>query len=79
MKKKVKLVVAIIAGVIILAFILQNVQPVELRLLTWKAPVSYALVLIITLIVGFLIGMVTASLLTGREISITMKPTAPPA
>jgi uncharacterized integral membrane protein len=57
----VKFILGIVFGVLSLIFIFQNMQPVNVRFLSWGITVSRALILLAMLVVGFLIGWATGS------------------
>ena len=64
--KKIKTIIAVAVSLLILIVILQNTQAVETRLLFMKITMPRALLLFITLLVGFVIGIVTMSHFAGK-------------
>ena len=63
---KIKSILAITVSLLILIIILQNTQAVEARLLFMKATMPHTLLLLVTLLIGFVIGIVTASHFSGK-------------
>ena len=64
--KKTKTIISAIVSLLILIVILQNTQAVETRLLFMKVTMPRALLLVVTLLVGFVIGIVAASHFSGK-------------
>lgn len=61
-----KLWIAAFLLLIAIILVAQNTGIVTLRFLFWEAAMSRVVLLLITLVVGFLIGFVTAKLPKGR-------------
>jgi uncharacterized integral membrane protein len=59
--KKVKLVAIVIASVVALIVVLQNTEVTPARILFWDLPMSRALLLILTFVLGFVVGVLVAS------------------
>jgi uncharacterized integral membrane protein len=57
---KAKTVLVIFLAIIALVLILQNVKPVETRILFMTVKMPRAMLLIVTLLIGFALGAVTA-------------------
>jgi len=55
------------AALVLVILILQNTQPVETHLLVMKVTMSRAVLLIVTLLIGFALGLVAASLWNRRK------------
>ncbi|MHC4622439.1 MAG: LapA family protein [Planctomycetota bacterium] len=64
--KKVKIVVAVVVSLLALIVVLQNTETVETRLLLLTIAMPRALLLIVTFLVGFAIGVISAGLLVGK-------------
>jgi len=58
--KKVKLVAIVIASVVALIVVLQNTEVTPARILFWDLPMSRALLLILTFVLGFVVGVLVA-------------------
>jgi len=65
--KKTKTIIAVTVLLLILIVILQNTQAVETRLLFMKITMPRALLLFVTLLVSFVIGIVAASHFAGKS------------
>ncbi|HUW20057.1 MAG TPA: LapA family protein [Sedimentisphaerales bacterium] len=65
--KRVKITIAIVVSLLALIIVLQNTQMVETRLLFFTIAMPRALLLIVTFLVGFAMGVISASLLTGKS------------
>ena len=63
-ERTVKRLLLLIVGVPVLLFILQNFQVTELRFLTWRIAMPHALLLILVLAAGVLIGWALHALLS---------------
>jgi len=63
----VKRLVLLIVSVPVLLFILQNIQVTELRFLVWRIALPQALLLILVLAAGILIGWVLHALLADKR------------
>ena len=59
--KKVKLVAIVVASVVALIVVLQNTEVTPARILFWDLPMSRALLLILTFVLGFVVGVLVAS------------------
>ncbi len=57
--KKVKVIVVVAVSVLALIVFLQNTESVETKLLFAKVTMSRALLLILTFLIGFVVGLVT--------------------
>jgi len=66
--KKVKTVIIIVLILLILIVVLQNTQAVETKLLFLTITMPKALLIIFTLLVGFAIGVIVASLLRAKPL-----------
>jgi len=62
-----KLVVTAILVVLVVVVVLQNLEPVPVNILWWSHKLPTALLLIVTLAIGYAAGLVTAGLRTGRK------------
>lgn len=62
-----KRLVLLIVSVPVLLFILQNIQVTELRFLVWRIALPQALLLILVLAAGILIGWVLHALLADKR------------
>ena len=67
--KKTKTIVIIVLTLLVLIAILQNTQAVETKLLLLTIIMPKALLIIITLLVGFVLGVVVTSLLREKPVS----------
>jgi len=59
--KKAKLVAIVIVSVVALIVVLQNTEVTDARILFWDLPMSRALLLILTFVLGFVVGVLVAS------------------
>jgi len=59
--KKAKLAAIVIVSVVALIVVLQNTEVTQARILFWNLPMSRALLLILTFVLGFVIGVLVAS------------------
>jgi uncharacterized integral membrane protein len=64
---KVKIIVAAAMAVLLVVIILQNTQQVETRLLFATISMPRAVLLLATLVVGFVIGLLTAGRLSRKS------------
>lgn len=71
---KAKLIAALVLIVLVAVVLLQNTQTVIFRFLLWKLEVSQLLLVLITLVIGFLIGLLLPVGLKARR-----RAGAPPA
>ncbi len=58
--KKAKLVAIVIVSVVALIVVLQNTEVTPARILFWDLPMSRALLLILTFVLGFIVGVLVA-------------------
>lgn len=65
--KKAKIIGALVVAVLVLIVVLQNTQPVETKILFATVSMPRALLLFITLLVGFLLGFGFNSYLTHTD------------
>jgi len=65
--KKVKIIGAIVVAVLILIVVLQNTQPVETKIFFATLSMPRALLLLVTLTIGFLLGFLFSSYLVHRK------------
>lgn len=65
--KKVKMVIIVIISLLALIVFLQNTEVVETKLLFMRVAMPRALLLISTFIIGFVAGIITASLLLRKS------------
>jgi len=63
----VKRLLLLIVGVPALLFILQNFQITELRFLTWRIAMPHALLLVLVLAAGVLVGWALHALLSEKK------------
>lgn len=60
--KRAKIIAAAIVAILIVVVVLQNTQPVETRILVSTVTMPRAALLFVTLVVGYVLGLVTAGL-----------------
>jgi uncharacterized integral membrane protein len=60
-----KIIAIIVVSVLALIILLQNLQTVTFRLFFWKVEVSQLLLVLLMLIIGYILGFLTAKL-TGK-------------
>ncbi|RMG63963.1 MAG: LapA family protein [Calditrichaeota bacterium] len=79
MSLKAKYWVLIIVAALFIAVLLQNTEPVTLQLLFWSVSMSLIILVFILLLLGFVLGYVSHSLITRRKASRqgAQPPTAP--
>jgi len=58
--KKAKLVAIVIVSVVALIVVLQNTEVTPARILFWDLPMSRALLLLLTFVLGFIVGVLVA-------------------
>jgi uncharacterized integral membrane protein len=58
--KKAKLITIVAVSVLALVIVLQNTEVTRTRILFWSMQMSQALLLILTLVLGFVIGVLIA-------------------
>jgi uncharacterized integral membrane protein len=61
MARNTKLITGIVLVVLVLIFILQNTDVVRIEFLFWGFPISRALLIFLTVIVGFVAGWIIRS------------------
>lgn len=64
--KRWKLVAAVVAGLLAIILVLQNTQEVETRLLFVTVTMPRAVLLLVTLLIGFILGLLLAGRLKGK-------------
>ena len=64
--QRAKIVIAAIVALLTLIVVLQNTQAVETRILFITVTMPRALLLIVTLLAGFILGILTVSHYTGK-------------
>lgn len=62
-----KLILIVILASLTVAFLIQNVAPVEVSLLFWNISMSRALLIFFTLAIGFLLGWFVQSYFSYRK------------
>jgi uncharacterized integral membrane protein len=60
--RSVKFILGIIFGALVIIFMVQNVQVVDIKFLAWTMSISRALVILIVLVIGILLGWVLRSI-----------------
>jgi len=65
----VKFVLGIVFGILALIFIFQNMQTVDVTFLAWTITMSRALMLLIILLIGFILGWAVAGIGRRRRAS----------
>ncbi len=65
--KKAKIIVAAVIAISTLIVILQNMENVTTKVLFWQVELPSVLVLAIILIVGFIMGLIVASVMAGKK------------
>jgi uncharacterized integral membrane protein len=63
---KAKMIVVLVALLLALIILVQNTQAVTFRLFFWSAEISQLLLVLVTLVLGFVLGFLVAKL-TGRK------------
>jgi uncharacterized integral membrane protein len=58
--KKLKLVVMLLVAVALAAVVLQNQAAIEVRFLWWTGTISAIVILLLTVVGGFILGLLTA-------------------
>ena len=64
MASRVRIFVAVIVAILIVILVLQNTQTVETKLLFVSITMPRAVLLLVTLLVGFALGLITATWLS---------------
>ena len=54
---EIKAIIALLLAVLLIIFIVQNSAPIEVKLYFWRAQISQALVVFLSLLVGLLVGL----------------------
>lgn len=67
--KKTKTIFIIVLALLVLIVILQNTQSIETKLLFLTITMPKALLIIVSLLVGFALGVIVASLLKAKPLS----------
>jgi uncharacterized integral membrane protein len=57
-----KFILGIIIGALVIVFMIQNVQVVDIKFFTWSVTISRALMILIVFAVGILLGWVVRSI-----------------
>ena len=57
-----KFVIGVIIGIIVIVFMVQNVEKVDIQFFAWSVTVSRAIMILIVLAVGIVLGWVIKSL-----------------
>jgi len=65
----VKFILGIIIGILALIFIFQNMQTVDVSFLAWTITMSRALMLLIILLIGFILGWAVVGIARRRRAS----------
>jgi len=65
----VKFILGIIIGILALIFIFQNMQTVDVTFLAWTITMSRALMLLIILLIGFILGWAVVGIARRRRAS----------
>lgn len=60
--KRPKVIAIILVSILALIILLQNLQAVTFRLFFWKVEVSQLLLVLLMLIIGYILGFLTAKL-----------------
>jgi uncharacterized integral membrane protein len=60
--KRPKVIAIIVIAILALIILLQNLQTVTFRMFFWKVEVSQLLLVLLMLIIGFVLGLLTAKL-----------------
>ena len=55
--RKVKLIAIVIIAILTIIILVQNTEPVQARVLFWTVPMSRALLMMLTFVLGFVIGI----------------------
>ena len=67
MVPRIRIVIAIVVAVLVIIVVLQNTQTVETKLLFVTITMPRAVLLVVTLLVGFALGLITATWLSRRK------------
>jgi uncharacterized integral membrane protein len=66
-KKKAKLIAAAVSAIIAIILVLQNTESVETHILFAKVEMPRAVLLLITFLLGFALGVLGAFAITGKK------------
>ncbi|MHC4068607.1 MAG: LapA family protein [Planctomycetota bacterium] len=66
-KNKAKFIIVLVISLLTLILILQNTTAVETKVLFMTITMPRALLLLVTFLVGFIAGLITMSVLTGKS------------
>jgi len=66
MVSQARIIIAIVIAILALIIVLQNTQAVETKLLLVTVTMPRAVLLFVTLLVGFVLGLITATWLSRR-------------
>ena len=72
--QRAKIVIAAIVAILTLIVVLQNTQAVETKILFITVTMPRALLLIVTMLAGFILGILTVSHYTGKTCKQDQKP-----
>ena len=67
MVSRARIIIAIVVAVLVIIVVLQNTQTVETKLLLVTITMPRAVLLFVTLLVGFALGLITATWLSRRQ------------
>jgi uncharacterized integral membrane protein len=62
-----KFIVVIVLIALFLIILIQNIQPVTLRLFFWKVGMSQIILIPLTMAIGFVIGFIVAKVIGNRN------------
>lgn len=65
-----KFVTGIIFGVLMVIFIFQNIDLVDINFLFWHITISRALMIFVVFLIGVILGILLKSLKRGKEITV---------
>ncbi|KPJ88907.1 MAG: hypothetical protein AMS17_03865 [Spirochaetes bacterium DG_61] len=57
-----KFIIGIIIGALVIVFMVQNVQVVDIKFIAWSVSISRALMILIVFVIGILLGWVVRSI-----------------
>ena len=57
-----KFIIGIIFGALVILFMVQNVQVVDIKFIAWTVSISRALMILIVFVIGILLGWVVRSM-----------------
>ena len=67
MAPQIRIVIAVVVAILVIVVVLQNTQTVETKLLLVTITMPRAVLLFVTLLVGFALGLITATWLGRRR------------